>query len=312
MLWYQWVWFVLIIAIISVLIAVLVNVSLPQRTLGKRGRDGPTGATGLSETGPTGVTGPTGPTGAAVNTGATGPRGPTGVSVTGPTGGTGSTGPTGFSVTGPGGVTGPTGAIVTTGATGPTGGIPVLIVAPTGGVTGTFAAGGLIVGGQNVPFPAAILPYASQELDSTVISTIGGQVGSALLLGFGNNSVSDVLFPFVSDDDRNAFAWRAPRNGTLKNLTIIARLTTSAATSGTVIATLWRSTGPFIAFLATTITCSLVLFTGSATTVEFSAEDTTHTVAINGGDRLVLQLDVSGIHAPMTEISFSGGLLFTS
>ncbi|MFC4775458.1 exosporium glycoprotein BclB-related protein [Paenibacillus sp. GCM10023252] len=207
----------------------------PQGPQGPQGIQGVQGATGA--TGPTGPIGPTGAAGAIGPAGATGSAGVTGA--TGPAGATGSTGATGG--TGPAGTAGTAGTAGATGATGATG---------LTGATGETGEAG-------IPGSGAIIPYAS-GLPITMTTILGGLVGTAGLVGFGNavSNVSvlggvidltgTVLGPLLN------FAYSVPRDGTL---------TSMAATFSSTLA---------LALVGTTVTITAQLYVSTATSNTFS------------------------------------------
>ncbi|MZQ87245.1 hypothetical protein GQF01_34530 [Paenibacillus sp. 5J-6] len=221
-------------------------------SVGATGPAGPTGPTGGPAVGPTG---PTGAQGIAGATGATGLTGATGAGATGatgdigPTGATGSigvTGPTGAGATGATGVAGPTGATGSIGVTGPTG----------AGVTGATGVAGP-TGATGLDGSGPIIPFAS-GLPASLTTILGGAVGTASLVGFGNMAPGVSILGGIIDLTGAGgtllnLAFSMPRAGTITS--IAAYFSTTAAllltgTTVTITAQLFSSATPSNNFTA--------------------------------------------------------------
>ena len=159
----------------------------------------------------------------ALLVGPAGPQGPAGpVGPAGPAGAAGATGPAGPA--------GPTGA---TGAQGPVG--------PAGPAGAQGPAG--------PPGPAGsstIIPYASGGA-STLTTILGGLVGQASAVGFGNNAQVEPSGGVIDAATVPLIAFSMPRDGTITSMSAFASTTVGLALLGTTItltAQLYESTTP--------------------------------------------------------------------
>ncbi len=291
--------------------------------IAQAGATGATGATGAAgPAGPIGITGPAGATGPAGPTGAAGPTGPAGATgSTGPAGPAGPTGATGtfseasdwlaivpyvagqvvycegcstsgssyialsnsqgvdppsnpsvWGLVAHAGATGPTGATGATGATGPQGLTgaqgPTGSTGPTGATGATGPAGA--TGPQGPAGTSTGFSWSGVVENQALGAFFSAPVGNF------EQSYSQMTF--------NA----APVACTVRSLTVNA-LTTNEVnnpiTPDTTIITVIRNDAP------TSMTCTIA--SGSTNNVAYACSDTTHTFAVNQGDRISIEYNES-------------------
>lgn len=166
-------------------------------------------------------------------------------------------------------------------------------------------------GPRGLPGPGAVIAFSSGII---VPTTLG--VPLSFVSAFGSSSIPTSL-PLTAFQ-LNAFAFSAPRAGTLSGLdvTITAAFNTSLApltANVTIVVALLEATAGSDSFSPTGLAVSFFIPAGTTSATVFNAQDLTHTFPVLAGEQFVLQTTITNTaltNLVLLTLSESAGVVY--